>query len=86
MAGFTVTQLEAIEKAIASGTLKVRTRDTAERPRNARDWTTHWSAASMDAPWQVTLLTLQDGTHAATIGETYRRAMLWLFREDIPMP
>jgi len=67
--------------AVASGT-----RDTAERQRIARDWTTHWSAASMDAPWQVTLLTLQDGTHAATIGETYRRAMLWLFREDIPTP
>ncbi|MCH6484566.1 esterase family protein [Pseudoxanthomonas sp. LH2527] len=67
--------------AVASGT-----RDTAERQRIARDWTTHWSAASMDAPWQVTLLMLQDGTHAATIGETYRRAMLWLFREDIPTP
>lgn len=67
--------------AVASGT-----RDTAERQRIARDWTTHWSAASMDAPWQVTLLTLQDGTHAATIGETYRRAMLWLFRGDIPTP
>ena len=67
--------------AVASGT-----RDTAERQRIARDWTTHWSAASMDAPWQVTLLTLQDGTHAAAIGETYRRAMLWLFRGDIPTP
>lgn len=65
--------------AVASGT-----RDTAERQRIARDWTTHWSAASTDAPWQVTLLTLQDGTHAATIGETYRRAMLWLFHEHIP--
>lgn len=60
--------------AVASGT-----RDTAERQRIARDWTTHWSAPSSHAPWQVTLLTLQDGTHAATIGESYRRAMLWLF-------
>lgn len=66
---------------VASGT-----RDTAERQRIARDWTTHWKAPSSAPPWQVTLLTMQDGTHAATIGESYRRAMLWLFREDIAAP
>ena len=26
---------------------------------------------------------LPEGTHAASIGEAYRRAMLWLFRESI---
>ncbi len=66
---------------VASGT-----RDTAERQRIARDWTTHWMAPSSVPPWQVTLLTMQDGTHAATIGESYRRAMFWLFREDIAAP
>lgn len=70
---------EDLRVVVASGT-----RDTAERQRIAHDWTTHWSAPGTDAPWQVSLLTMQDGTHAATIGETYRRAMLWLFREAIP--
>ena len=64
---------------VASGT-----RDTAERQRIARDWTAHWTAPSADAPWQVELLVLQDGTHAATIGESYRRAMLSLFRARAP--
>lgn len=67
--------------AVASGT-----RDTAERQRIAREWTTYWARSTAHAPWQVTLLTMQDGTHAATIGESYRRAMLWLFREQIPAP
>ena len=63
--------------AVASGT-----RDTFERQRIARDWTEYWSRSEADAPWQVELLVMQGGTHAATIGESYRRAMLWLFRED----
>lgn len=66
---------------VASGT-----RDTVERRRIARAWTTHWGAPSSRAPWQVTLLTLQDGTHAAMIGESYRRAMGWLFRERTTSP
>ena len=60
------------------------TRDTAERQRIARDWTAHWMAPSVDAPWQVELQVLQDGTHAATIGEGYRRAMLSLFHGRAP--
>lgn len=67
--------------AVASGT-----RDTVERQRIAREWTTHWRAPASQAPWQVTLLPMQDGTHAATIGESYRRAMLWLFREQGTSP
>jgi predicted alpha/beta superfamily hydrolase len=60
-------------------------RDTAERQRIAHDWTTHWAAPSAGAPWDVTLVALPDGTHAASIGEGYRRAMLWLFRGDIAL-
>jgi uncharacterized protein len=65
--------------AVTSGT-----RDTAERQRIAHEWVAHWQAASSSAPWQVNLLTMQDGTDAATIGESYRRAMRWLFRENMP--
>jgi predicted alpha/beta superfamily hydrolase len=66
---------------VASGT-----RDTVERHRIARDWTDYWTRPEADAPWQVELLVMQDGTHAATIGESYRRAMLWLFREGTATP
>lgn len=60
---------------VASGT-----RDTAERRRIARDWATFWEARA-GAPWRVEFIELAGGTHAASIGDTYRRAMLWLFRE-----
>lgn len=66
--------------AVASGT-----RDTAERRRIARDWTSFW-APRADAPWRVEFIEIPDGTHAASIGETYRRAMLWLFREGNAAP
>lgn len=55
-------------------------RDTATRVAHAKEWAATWSARS-DAPWQVELSVLPDGTHAASIGEVYRRAMLWLFDE-----
>ena len=55
-------------------------RDTPERVRNARDWASAWSRRD-DAPWAVELVVLPEGTHAASIGEAYRRAMLWLFRD-----
>ena len=57
-------------------------RDTAERVRNAAEWSTSWAGRD-DAPWQVELVVLPEGTHAASIGEAYRRAMLWLFRDSI---
>lgn len=66
-----------LQVAVASGT-----RDTEQRQKNAREWTRIWKGRS-DAPWDVRLLPIQDGTHAASIGETYRQAMLWLFRQDI---
>ena len=66
-----------LKVAIASGT-----RDTEQRQRNAVEWGTTWSSRA-DAPWAVKLIRLEGGTHAATIGETYRRAMLWLFEDEI---
>lgn len=62
---------------IASGA-----RDTPERVRNAADWSAAWTQRS-DAPWDVELIVLPEGTHAASIGDAYRRAMLWLFRDAI---
>ncbi len=66
--------------AVASGT-----RDTAERRRVAREWADAW-ASRTDAPWRVEFIEIADGTHAASIGETYRRAMLWLFRDTVAAP
>lgn len=62
---------------VASGT-----RDTAARVRHAAEWSATWQQRP-DAPWDIELAVLPDGTHAASIGEAYRRAMLWLFRDDI---
>lgn len=66
-----------LQVAVASGT-----RDTELRRKNALEWTQTWKGRS-DAPWDVRLFPIQDGTHAASIGETYRQAMLWLFRKNI---
>lgn len=59
--------------AVASGA-----RDTPERVGGAAQWTADWTRRD-DAPWQVALLVLPEGTHAASLGDAYRRAMLWLF-------
>ena len=55
-------------------------RDTAARVAHAKEWAATWTGRT-DAPWQVELVVLPGGTHAASIGEVYRRAMLWLFDE-----
>ena len=66
-----------LKVVVASGT-----RDTEQRRRNAKEWSLHWQNQE-DAPWQVQLLPIQGGTHAASIGETYRQAMLFLFQDEI---
>lgn len=60
---------------VASGT-----RDTEARQEFAREWSQYWST-QQNTPWQVHYMQMDNGTHAATIGETYRQAMLWLFRD-----
>ncbi len=52
--------------------------DSAERRAGAKAWGERWEQAA-DAPWQANLIELEGGTHAASIGEAYRVAMLWLF-------
>ena len=63
--------------AITSGA-----RDTGARMQNAARWQAFWTGRD-GAPWQVEQIVLPEGTHAASIGEAYRRAMLWLFRDAI---
>lgn len=64
-----------LQVVIASGAL-----DTQARMRNAVEWKAHWKGRD-DAPWEAEQIVLPEGTHAATIGEIYRRTMLWLFRD-----
>ncbi len=52
-------------------------RDTPARVQLATEWTAAWTQRE-DAPWAVDLVMLPEGTHAASIGEGYRRAMLRL--------
>ena len=46
-------------------------------------WFEHWNAQS-ERPWTLNTVTLENGTHAASIGETYRQGLLWLFRNEPP--
>ena len=62
-----------LKVVLASGS-----RDAEMRKRDAVEWAQTWQDRE-DAPWQVKLLVIQGGTHAASIGEAYRQAMLWLF-------
>ena len=55
------------------------------RRQIAREWASAWSAQP-PAPWQVALIEIEGGTHAATIGEAYRRAMRWLFEPAAATP
>jgi predicted alpha/beta superfamily hydrolase len=60
--------------AVVSGT-----RDTDARMQSAVEWTRYWQAQPA-APWEVRHFVLQDGTHAASIGQAYREVMVWLFK------
>ena len=63
--------------ALVSGT-----RDGSTTRRDgARAWGERWEGAA-DAPWAANLIEIEGGTHAASIGEAYRHAMLWLFGRD----
>lgn len=61
---------------LASGT-----RDSELRKENANAWAHTWQHRA-DAPWRLNFSVLEGGTHAASIGETYRQAMLWLFNQN----
>lgn len=58
------------------------TRDDSQVRRDgAHEWQARWEHAA-DAPWQGKLIELEGGTHAASIGEAYRQAMLWLWSRE----
>lgn len=46
------------------------------------EWTAAWQSRG-GAPWTVKRLPIDNGTHAASIGEGYRQAMLWLFDTEV---
>ena len=72
-------------RAHASVVLVSGGRDLPLRVRNAHDWHGVWTARE-DRPWSLQLIDLPTGTHAASIGEGYRQAMLWLFRDEVVAP
>lgn len=66
--------------AVVSGT-----RDLDIRQANAREWTDYWSSNN-SAPWEVKLFPIENGTHAASLGETYRQTLLWVFQMESESP
>jgi len=70
-------QLTDLRVAVASGS-----RDSELSQHSAQEWARAWTDRP-EAPWTVKFLPIQGGTHAASIGEVYRQAMLWLFQEDM---
>lgn len=57
-------------------------REPEFRQTFVREWTDTWQSHD-DAPWVVKRFPIENGTHAASIGETYRQAMLWLFHDEV---
>ena len=58
-------------------------RDRADIRAEALRWFEHWNAQTA-RPWTLRTVTIENGTHAASIGEVYRQGMLWLFRDEPP--
>jgi hypothetical protein len=54
------------------------TNDYPELRRDTLAWESEWSHRT--GPWQLKLITVDGGTHAANLPEIYRQAMNWLFR------
>ncbi len=53
-------------------------RDRPDYREPALRWFDHWRAAP-DKPWLLKTATIENGVHAASIGEAYRQGMVWLF-------
>lgn len=56
-------------------------RDRARLRAQAQEWFAYAQARAW--PWELETVTLENGTHAARMGEVYVRGMTWLFREEI---
>lgn len=66
-----------LQLVLASGA-----RDAAFRVEAANAWQAEWQART-DRPWALHHVVLPEGTHAASIGEAYGRAMRLLFADEI---
>ncbi|WP_231728925.1 alpha/beta hydrolase [Alishewanella sp. WH16-1] len=61
-------------------------RDWPKLRQAALNWQQHWQTETR-APWQLRVITIDKGTHAASSPESYRQAMLWLFnRTEVEAP
>lgn len=60
-------------------------RDWPKLRQAAVRWQQHWQDAA-GTPWQLKVITIENGTHAASSTESYRQAMLWLFSRAEPKP
>lgn len=47
----------------------------------ALDWFAHWRGRE-DTPWRLKAETIENGVHAASLVEVYRKAMIWLFEGE----
>jgi len=56
-------------------------RDREDLRLEARDWSAHWRAAAT-RPWAFNSVIIENGTHAASMGEAYRQGMIWLFSDQ----
>lgn len=55
-------------------------RDRADLPAEAALWVDTWSDRDIpDRPWDIRLIRIPGGTHAANSTDAYRAGMLWLF-------
>jgi predicted alpha/beta superfamily hydrolase len=56
-------------------------RDVPRLRKSALEWFASWESRT-DASWQLKTVTLEGGTHAADITNSYRAGMVWLFGRD----
>ena len=58
-------------------------RDRADLRTEAAFWAGTWSAREeREHPWQVRLIPIAGGTHAASAPDAYRAGMVWLFGQE----
>ena len=59
--------------------ITIGTKDTQSRQDFVKEWSDTW-VDSDSAPWTVKKFVMEGGTHAATIAETYRQTLKWIFQ------
>jgi len=68
---------KGLRLVVTSGALDYPSLRTA-----ALEWNDMWSEKE-SLPWALNFITIEDGTHAASSTDSYRKGMLWLFNRDI---